>query len=162
MQQPIIFLDIDGVLNTDMMFTAHPSTLHPKLVKRLAHLITSTGACVVISSTWRRDESYMEVLHDHFTKVGLERGSTIKGFTPVFSTLDNTRKCGESREAVRVREIASYLSSNPTEAPKVILDDLNLKEIEEITDAKFIKCNPESGLSERDVDEALEHLRTGG
>ena len=116
----------------------------------------------MISSTWRRDESYMEVLHDHFTKVGLERGSTIKGFTPVFSTLDNTRKCGESREAVRVREIASYLSSNPTEAPKVILDDLNLKEIEEITDAKFIKCNPESGLSERDVDEALEHLRTGG
>ncbi|GMI32318.1 hypothetical protein TrRE_jg6374 [Triparma retinervis] len=159
MNHPIIFLDIDGVLNTDMMCTAHPSALHPKLMKRLANLITATSSHLVISSTWRRDLNYLEVLYEHLQKVGLDKDEIIKGFTPVFSSLDNTRKPGEKREALRIREIASYLSSNPTTSPMVVIDDLDLKEVEEVTNAKFIKSNPESGLSERNVEEAVLHLR---
>jgi hypothetical protein len=53
----VIFLDIDGVLNT----TATPKpnkesrVIEPTLLARLKRLLQDTGATVVLSSTWRHD-----------------------------------------------------------------------------------------------------------
>lgn len=55
----IIFLDIDGVLNSRQWFmNVHLKEkprfqIDPKTIKRLNHIIYKTGAKVVISSTWR-------------------------------------------------------------------------------------------------------------
>lgn len=62
---PIIFLDVDGVLNHYGQFAPHPSglllsmrdrfPLDPACVARVLRLVSETGADVVLSSTWRRD-----------------------------------------------------------------------------------------------------------
>src|ERR1700709_1279552 len=53
----VIFLDIDGVLNST--HTANPRSfpyiVDPELVTRLKDVLAKTGAEVVLSSTWRYD-----------------------------------------------------------------------------------------------------------
>ncbi len=56
---PILFLDIDGVLNTTRTWGAwthlgRHEALEPVLVTRVAALVERTGARVVLSSMWRR------------------------------------------------------------------------------------------------------------
>lgn len=65
----IIFLDFDGVLNADTaeadesseLWTA--SWLDTVMVGRLARLVESTGASIVISSSWRQRRSQAELSH---------------------------------------------------------------------------------------------------
>lgn len=53
----VIFLDIDGVLNSKNTPNPRqfPYVVDPKLLKRLKRLLERTGAKVVLSSTWRYD-----------------------------------------------------------------------------------------------------------
>ena len=51
---PLIFLDVDGVLNShDFNHAAKSNTLHRDKVDRLNRVIASTGARLVLSSAWR-------------------------------------------------------------------------------------------------------------
>ena len=69
----VIFLDFDGVLNSDSFFRANdgryvPGALDPGAVARLTALVARTGAKVVIASTWRLDytlERIREILAKH-------------------------------------------------------------------------------------------------
>jgi hypothetical protein len=119
----LIFLDIDGVLNSvqfladntngegvvivDGVFdaTAH---IDPLRVARLNRLIEATGAEVVLSSSWRK-------------LFGLERTQAslrAKGF--VYQITDCTvRLVGEPRHV----EIESYLAAIGTRSRFVIFDD---------------------------------------
>jgi len=83
----ILFLDVDGVLNTDMMMTSHPSKLHPKLVKRLAFVLSRTGTRVVVSSTWRREPNYMGILLEYMSNAGCDVASSFVGSTPFLTPL---------------------------------------------------------------------------
>merc|ERR1719158_2697931 len=47
----LIFLDVDGVLNT--AGSANSGAINPELLSRLREVIVATGASVVLSSTWR-------------------------------------------------------------------------------------------------------------
>lgn len=55
----LVFLDIDGVLNSDAWFARSPPRdwgldhLDPEAVARVDRLASDTGARIVISSTWR-------------------------------------------------------------------------------------------------------------
>lgn len=57
--EKVIFLDIDGVLNSRQWFMNEYSKnkprfqIDPKTIKRLNHIIYKTSAKIVISSTWR-------------------------------------------------------------------------------------------------------------
>ena len=59
----ILFLDIDGVLNS--LDSSHKlGTLHkfaPKSIKALNDVLKATGAVIVISSSWRFSHSYQEM-----------------------------------------------------------------------------------------------------
>ena len=76
----IIFLDIDGVLNT----TKHNTQIHfePYLIKRLKEIIEKTDAVIVLTTFWRHFHEYITyVLHRHGIDVGrhllpLPMGST--------------------------------------------------------------------------------------
>lgn len=52
----IIFLDIDGVLNTILTWGKRPlnESIDPERVQRIKNLCDETGAKIVISSTWRK------------------------------------------------------------------------------------------------------------
>jgi HAD domain in Swiss Army Knife RNA repair proteins len=57
----VLFLDVDGVLNSaDWFHKLDPKVkgaiheLDPKAVKRVQHVLEVTGAVIVLSSTWRK------------------------------------------------------------------------------------------------------------
>jgi hypothetical protein len=88
---PIIFLDIDGVLNHRLFYEEKSQAdrykevgpdlcdLDPEKVKLLNELIESAGADVVISSTWRYGKT-IDQLQALLDKVGFT--GKIVGLTP--------------------------------------------------------------------------------
>ena len=68
----ILFLDIDGVLNNEVILknAPHCEVLDATNVQQLNHIIAQTGAKVVVSSAWRQGRTIkqlQEVLeHDGF------------------------------------------------------------------------------------------------
>jgi hypothetical protein len=76
----VIFLDIDGVLNSNDWYTnrkknnlteQYPLTeFDPKAVERLNRIILETGAKIVVSSSWRAGRSVNE-LQDLLISVGV-------------------------------------------------------------------------------------------
>ncbi len=80
----IIFLDIDGVLNTGGTNSLYPwvneinyKNWEPKLVKRLDWLCEKTGASVVISSTWRLLEKDINWWNTQFALAGAQHVNVI-------------------------------------------------------------------------------------
>jgi hypothetical protein len=68
-RRPVIFLDIDGVLNT----AKHNSQINiePEFVKRLKRVIETTDALVVLTTFWRHFHEYITyVLHRHGIDAG--------------------------------------------------------------------------------------------
>lgn len=66
-----LFLDVDGVLNSEQWFTSVTPTdddylglrsLDPAAVRRLLRVLNATGAIVVLSSTWRLVDDYIITL----------------------------------------------------------------------------------------------------
>lgn len=138
-KQNIIFLDVDGVLNGYNFWNmlgwklaclthnenikewyrkiSDPCGVHERKVKRLAKIVHSTNAKIVMSSSWRNafwNTPYEEKkwnlkkLADLFIKYNIE----VIGITP------------RSPRGRRDDEIISWLSKHETEVDKfVILDD---------------------------------------
>lgn len=115
----LLFLDIDGVLNSgrwfhetvdqrkysleigESMMARHP--IDAEAVVRLNRICSATGAKVVISSTWRKfDDSYeLEQVLRHYGFTGV-----VVGATPVL----DTRTCVAGRTIHRGYEIENWLS----------------------------------------------------
>ena len=120
----VIFLDIDGVLNNDIYFhnekidLPYPlSEFSPSAVDLLNKLTDSTGAKLVISSDWRKDNT-LEGLKNIFSRVGIT--GEIIGKTPI---LRGNRLYGET---VRGDEINVWLVETHHKIEKyIILDDNN-------------------------------------
>lgn len=56
--RPVLFLDVDGVLNSATFFAENPpmpvTSVDPKAVRRIQRVVEATGALVVLSSSWRK------------------------------------------------------------------------------------------------------------
>jgi HAD domain in Swiss Army Knife RNA repair proteins len=162
----IIFLDIDGVLNSrayttsdafkiatadisdaELMLIRHDLHIDPLAVDLLNDLIDKSGADVVLSSTWRA-----KYPPDAITTLMATRGFKFKVIdsTPVLHGKVN------SSRIPRGKEIHAYLRSLPQWPDGfVILDDnddmLTLKDHLVLTSKKL-------GLTSQDVDTALKIL----
>jgi hypothetical protein len=101
----IIFLDVDGVLNTQPRFGP---ALRSESIALLGEIVRKTGASLVVSSTWRLQEQDLALLRQELTKEGI--GDRIIGATPVIHV--------NSRD----EEILQWLAANPTRR-FAILDD---------------------------------------
>lgn len=135
----MIFLDIDGVMNTMAhLRQAHGLTLAASTdaacIKRLQRLSTRTGAVVVVSSTWRH-------------------GTSLKTFAKVLGVpvIDKT---GESRS--RGDEVREWLLAHPSIKQWVILDDDN-----DFRDEQWPNIvTTVDGLTDADVEKAVAILGT--
>ncbi len=110
--QRLVFLDIDGVLNSDAFFAREPEAnvdrdLDRLAVKRLDRICAETSAKVVISSTWRLDMTQVE-LADLLALHGF--AGEVVGTTPSLS-------------GPRGGEIDSWLDAHRGWRSFVILDD---------------------------------------
>ena len=124
----IIFLDIDGVLNTPLSCIASGNVmayLCPTLTNSITKLCEETGSKVVISSTWRIYHTYL-TMHDVLIPYGLSKYMVC----PDSSDRMTLREYGENSMwrtekglgKTRGQEIQSWIDEHEPEN-YVILDD---------------------------------------
>ena len=163
---PLLFLDIDGVLNSvswqarretkaaavivpDAAAVIVPDnaywlrSIDPDAVARLNRLLNETGAGVIISSTWRE----MLTLPELRGVLG-QRGftGTIVGRTP---TLDTHRWS----------EILACLAGHDPLPPFVALDDDPLHHYGCDQPRRFVRTDYRVGLQDAQVDRCIQFLR---
>ena len=147
-----IFLDFDGVLNTEqyqaeLRLAGKPTAdeygplFAPKAVARLGEIIEKTNAKIIITSSWRYIHD-QQALNEMWEKRGLPGN--------IYGILSS-----DYPEESRGKEITAYLA-HETNTPYIILDDLDefLPEQKEA----FIEVNPVTGISQNDVNKAIEIL----
>eukprot|EP00746_Dinoflagellata_sp_MGD_P030020 gnl/MRDRNA2_/MRDRNA2_171120_c0_seq1.p1 gnl/MRDRNA2_/MRDRNA2_171120_c0~~gnl/MRDRNA2_/MRDRNA2_171120_c0_seq1.p1 ORF type:complete len:279 (+),score=62.54 gnl/MRDRNA2_/MRDRNA2_171120_c0_seq1:97-933(+) len=140
---PLIFLDVDGVLNHPKAINA-PRRLDPAKLQLLASLVKRTGAAIVLSTTWRVNALSKLALIDSLCEVGLFE-DCIVGETP------------DITQHERTREISAWLDDHPPASSSrwVALDDLELGyENPKLMSGHFVCVDSAIGLSERDVEQA--------
>ncbi len=145
----IVFLDIDGVLNSTAWYRSVRCSgcrcleldthLDPEAVLRVRRILDASGAHVVLSTSLRLIY-HLSDLRLALTSKGLPEGAIV-GITP--------NLCGRSRD----EEIRSYLKKHSEEVDGfVILDDsANLNGLR----SSQVKVDSDTGLQDADVDEAL-------
>lgn len=150
----LIFLDIDGVLDTYKSRYA----LDPVLMERLGVLLERTGAKIVISSSWRSNDvaSTVEFVTDpdnpSVNGHPFPYSDMIVGVTPILFTV----KDGDiDRPATRGEEIDAYLKAHPCDK-YVILDDC--PEMLRYQWPHQVLVNDEFGLTDADVEKAIKIL----
>lgn len=154
----IVFLDIDGVLNSDLWNEEHQEEIRQGIlidkekIAILATLIRKTGAKIILHSGWRywfdnelnptRKESACLV---DFLK---EEGLTIDGMTPDLTTEEI--RASKKFSLVKADEILLGLKQHDKAASWVVLDDLDLHNHE--VGEHQVKTNPQIGLSYKDIE----------
>lgn len=145
----VVFLDVDGVLNSSKT-TRRTSSMYFRFVGKryilnLKRILSTTGAKVVLSSDWRYDrddpsqnEMFLE-LRDELLKYDIE----FYGFTP------------EIPSGHRGEEINLWLSEHPEVSNFVILDDR--LDIEPNKD-HWVQTLMSRGLRKEETDKAIKIL----
>ena len=115
----VIFLDFDGPLIPMMCHYPEQRALDekawPACVAELNRITESTGAKIVVSSTWRRGG--YEYVRDLLRKWGV-RGEVI-GITPILDSRSGLVYVAQQRGS----EIGEWLLAHPEVTEFVILDD---------------------------------------
>merc|ERR1719329_1625936 len=134
----VVFLDIDGVLrparaggfdilSVEGAQAVHPDTsdFFPSAMKALRHIIERTGATIVLSSEWRRNEAMRESVDEKLASHRLRGCSST-------TRMDLDRDLGSgdpvrSFAKRRAQEVSSWLNQHEDEVKGwVVLDDINL------------------------------------
>lgn len=161
-----IFLDFDGVLNSDKYFSsfqykkeaegvedarvmliAHWMHLDPEAIGFINQLVEQSGAQVVISSTWRLRYSI-----DEMNKMLSDRGATFK--TIAKTPRGNPKKF--SQRVMREDEIQEFLDnlSEPADSFVIIDDMLSMGHLYK----NFVKTSFRNGFREEHIKWALRIL----
>lgn len=145
----LVFLDIDGVMNHRHYFVR--STQHmlqafcPKAEQNLKHILTTSQAKIVVSSSWRGYDTAEEIAQWLFSHYGLE--DFVIGVTPHLT------------DEIRGKEIQSYLESVPFPVESfVILDDD--KDMGDLL-PYLVRTDPVWGLTEENANQAIALLQSG-
>jgi hypothetical protein len=152
----LIFLDIDGVLNTSNSFNTRYE-ISDENVKALHRLITKlyNRGCVakiILTSTWRLGyDSNIEKCSPQIQKLLsklVEVGVTICDKTPIY------------KEKTRDVEIRRYLRGyelNHSDFTYIILDDdISVFDEKELKTMNFYKVNQHTGLTVKDIDKIID------
>lgn len=151
---PLIFLDIDGVLNSDTWFASlgrepngNVDDIDPSAVRRLNSLVERTDAKIIISSTWRlfyRRPALQSIL----SRCGLK--SRIAGVTP---TVPNGVRGDEIQSWLNVSNLIPGAYS-PT-GMVILDDDADMAHLS----PWLVRTSAHVGLTEEDVDRAVDVIR---
>lgn len=151
----VLFLDIDGVLNSHEFFERRTKPqqfsgmceLCVDLMSRFDRIVEETGCKVVLSSTWRLSPTYM---HDLEVQ-GLNTNAIIDR-TPTWHRPPDTG--WEWRE--RGKQIAEWLAAHPEVTRYTILDD-DSDMLDEQTPS-FFKTSTHTGLTDEIASAVIAHL----
>lgn len=154
----IIFLDIDGVLNSEkfsIWIHEHPEFcengghfwIDPEKVEMVINLCEETGAKIVISSSWR-SWSLRATLEDFSTYRDLSKlNPYIVGVTPRFINF---------KFMSRGYEIQDYLNSHSVTNYCIIDDDTDMLEEQQ---ENFVRTDCQVGLTVEDCQKVINILK---
>ena len=153
MNNPIVFLDFDGVLNTEqyqarLTMDGKPTKdawgplFDPLAVENLRHILDDIDAQIVISSSWRYAHSLGS----------LRMMWEVRGLP---GEIRDTLACGATYIS-RGEEIDCWLERN-NRPDYVIIDDLD--DFFPAQRDYYVETNPIVGISEADAQKAIEILR---
>ena len=149
----IIFLDFDGVIDTEyyshILYEAgkpiadeHGLLFDPECVKNLKYIIDNTRADIVISSTWKDNMTYNEILD-------MWKDRNLPGFvTDVTPTVSRHRG----------NEIDAWLEECRDTCRYVIIDDLDSSNFNPHQLEHLFIVNPYCGLDEDTARRIVQHL----
>mmetsp|Transcript_60493 Transcript_60493/g.112313 ORF Transcript_60493/g.112313 Transcript_60493/m.112313 type:complete len:240 (+) Transcript_60493:104-823(+) len=144
----LIFLDVDGVLNSDEDYYT-PHYLDVAAMQRLARLLERVGnVFIVLSTTWRLNDVLKGKLMRSLANNGIPH-SKIVGQTPNINQHNRTL------------EIKSWMQRNSVASLKawVALDDMDLFAQDAMFMAgHFVHIDPHEGLQDHHADEAFRLL----
>ncbi len=170
----VIFLDIDGVLNSEAMLrkldTKHRELGHhercecyrlerqidPEAVVRLNRLIEATNAKIVVSSSWRL---LMDPPELHRVLVGHGLVGEIIGETPDGPNDPAFASYGPIDRIFRGNEIAHWLKQHPEVERFVILDDCS--DMDHLKH-RLVQTDCEEGLLDEHVELAINMMSWSG
>lgn len=134
----VIFLDIDGVLNTNQVHNPRgfPYVVEDRLVDRFNRLVERTSARVVLMSTWRLDP------------IGL---LAAKHFRITFSDVTP-----DMPDGARSAEILAWLKAHPEVERFVVLDDTD----DGFETLPFFQTSMDDGLTP-DISDGIEAYLLG-
>lgn len=153
----VIFLDIDGVLNTPSSESrcGEYIGIDDDKVERLKKIVDKTKAEIVLISTWKkywRKEEKLKPLQDYSANY-LDEKLAKQGL----KATDKTKDKSDGRYLSRGESILEYVYRNNVEK-YIILDDCQFDyDGCDLTD-NYIKTNQIEGLSEQQVKVACETL----
>lgn len=141
----IIFLDIDGVLNTPKTIRKFGfNFIDDILVALVARIVRETEAKIVLSSSWRIETKDLGIAKDALAQHNLE----IHDCTPRIE-----RPFEEGNWVRRSEEIQSWIDQNEVTA-FAIIDDCDDANIE----GNFFQTNEDFGLTVSMAEKIIEHL----
>lgn len=146
----VVFLDFDGVLNSEKYVCAcghYGVILDPTRMALLKRIVDATGAKIVLSTSWRehwnKDVEKADAVEKKINAIFSSYGLTILDKTDVYSR----------REA----EIEAWLMMHPETVSFVVLDDRLLDS--PVLRGHFVKTtNYFNGLDEKNVEDAIKIL----
>ena len=146
----VLFLDIDGVLNTTR--SATHIRLDEERVLRLKRVLDQTGAYIVLSTFWRNFDDYIAYILSRYgvkeRVIGATPGATHHSKKSERSSAD------EAEYASRASEIHAWLREHPVSS-YVILDD---RLTASLSKERFVHTKTALGLTDADADEAIRIL----
>lgn len=157
----VIFLDVDGVLNSEVWNEKHQREIQDGLlidsvkVKLLGELVRQTEARLVLHSGWRFwfDKNLQPVKREaeYLRELLQKEQMEIYSVTPDFSTEEIRRT--KRFSLVKAGEIRAWLEEHREVKSWIVLDDLDLND-EEIK-RRQIRTNNKTGLTKEDVEKAM-------
>lgn len=151
----ILFLDIDGVLNTLPSSTessTNPSHYFPQIrLKRLKNIIDSTNCKIVLSSSWRLRDFSKKTLWEKFESIGIDVKTCYIGDTP-------------SIKKARAFQIETYLNEIKSKyeiSHWCAVDDMELdstQQTAQIMKDHFVKTEIATGLTDAKMNEIISIL----
>lgn len=175
--KPIIFLDFDGVLNTDRHYAElkikglstedqYGALFDPVAVGNLRKIVEATHAQIVVSSSWRYLglEELQMMWHDRdlpgrvvaLTPMNIDDDELLNTDLSQLDVITADMFCSSrGKEIQAFFHEAGYVFKLP---PYVILDDL--KDVLSEQEDHFIRINPVVGITEKDAERAVEILKS--
>lgn len=122
-ERPILFLDVDGVLNSRAYIerggslSCRTDGIDPQAVGHLQRIVDETGCSIVLSSTWRLIHSLADMRGRLITK-GMRSPCPLRDKTP-----DLRARGGKIERYRRGLEVNAWISNMGFSAPYACLDD---------------------------------------
>ena len=160
----VIFLDIDGVLNSNFWNDSHQreisdgTLVDAEKVRLLSMLVKNTNAKIVLHSGWKywfdQDLKPLRPESENLVMMLEREGLSLEGMTPDHATEEVRRS--KKFSLVKAGEILAWLAEHGDVDSWIVIDDLDLHNAE--IEAHQVKTDPNVGLTIEDVDMAEKML----